>query len=186
MVLPRHHRQSTARMHCKQLSPGPRRSRKAVRGFTLIELMVVVAIIGVLAAVAVPVYRNYVMRAAMSQTIVQLDQYTTQASVYYQTNGRLPGYADVGFPAFFATYNAVYGQPSDMWNQILYYTTFDGRRSVVLFYSKNPHRFGNQFWQVAIQFRTTNGFFEFNCASNAAAQPALPASCHNSLLNWNW
>ena len=156
------------------------------RGFTLLELMVVIAIVGILAAVAVPLYRNYVSRAAMAETITQLDELTNEAAIFYQSEGRLPTYSDVGFPSFFAPYSTVYGQDSDVWNQILYYTTWDGNRTVVLFFSKNPHRFDNQVWQVAALFRTNNGFFEFNCTSNPAAQTALPETCHNSLLNWSW
>lgn len=156
------------------------------RGFTLIELMVVVGILGVLAAIAVPTYQTYVARAALTQTVTQLDTFAMDAEIYYQTEGELPTYSDVGFPSFFSTYGAVYGQNSDVWNQILYYTTWDKRRGVVLFYSKSPHRFDNQFWQVAVLFRTTNGYFESICTSTFAAQNAMPETCRNTLLNWNW
>ena len=40
------------------------------KGFTLIELMIVVAIIGILAAIAVPAYQNYVTRAQVSEAII--------------------------------------------------------------------------------------------------------------------
>ena len=48
-------------------------ARNVQKGFTLIELMIVVAIIGILAAVALPAYQDYTVRARVSEAIVQAD-----------------------------------------------------------------------------------------------------------------
>jgi|SaaInl7_200m_RNA_FD_contig_41_239499_length_472_multi_5_in_0_out_0_1 type II secretion system protein G len=59
-------------------------------GFSLVELMIVIVIIGVLAAVAVPIYSNNVMKAKMSEADASLGSIRTQLRVYYGENGEYP------------------------------------------------------------------------------------------------
>ncbi|MBT3227558.1 MAG: prepilin-type N-terminal cleavage/methylation domain-containing protein [Candidatus Marinimicrobia bacterium] len=59
-------------------------------GFSLVELMIVIVIIGVLAAVAVPIYNNNVMKAKMSEADAALGSIRTQLRVYYGENGTYP------------------------------------------------------------------------------------------------
>lgn len=57
---------------------------KKQQGFTLIELMIVVAIIGILAAIAIPAYNDYTKKARFSEVLSIGDTYKTAVSVCYQ------------------------------------------------------------------------------------------------------
>ncbi|HEV7613168.1 MAG TPA: pilin [Steroidobacteraceae bacterium] len=66
--------------------------KKVQQGFTLIELMIVVAIIGILAAIAIPAYQDYTIRAKVTEGIGLADAAKTAVSEAYQS-ADLPGVA---------------------------------------------------------------------------------------------
>ena len=63
---------------------------KAQKGFTLIELMIVVAIIGILAAIAIPAYQDYTIRSKVTELINAAGVCKTSVAEYYQAVGLFP------------------------------------------------------------------------------------------------
>ena len=65
------------------------------KGFTLIELMIVVAIIGILAAVAIPAYQDYIARAQVSEAVSLLGSSKTPMAEFFASQGGWPQTSDV-------------------------------------------------------------------------------------------
>jgi type IV pilus assembly protein PilA len=94
--------------------------RKVQKGFTLIELMIVVAIIGILAAIAIPAYQDYTVRSKMSEVVLAASGPRTAVTETFQTNGSMTanaGAAGIGATAdYVSTYvsGLTYAQTSSL------------------------------------------------------------------------
>ena len=89
--------------------------RSMQQGFTLIELMIVVAIIGILAAVALPAYQDYTVRAKTSEVVLGASGGKTAIAEAYQSLGHMPEVASAGISAQVSPYVAsvAYTKTSD-------------------------------------------------------------------------
>ncbi len=67
-----------------------KQAKRGQQGFTLIELMIVVAIVGILAAIAIPAYQDYIIRSKVSEAAAALGACKTSVSEYTQTNAAFP------------------------------------------------------------------------------------------------
>jgi type IV pilus assembly protein PilA len=81
----------------KQIMKAPKIVKKAEGGFTLIELMIVVAIIGILAAVAIPAYQNYIAKSKANAALADITGGKTQYELL-ATEGTVQDNTSVGLP----------------------------------------------------------------------------------------
>ena len=88
----------------------PKIVKKAQAGFTLIELMIVVAIIGILAAVAIPAYQNYVAKSKFTAALAEVSAGKTAFDVKLNDGATIAAPEDVGLaPAASPTSNCKFG-----------------------------------------------------------------------------
>jgi type IV pilus assembly protein PilA len=70
--------------------------KRVQQGFTLIELMIVVAIVGILAAIAIPAYSDYVTRSKVSEVLASLGACKTSVAEFVATKGAMPDTSNAG------------------------------------------------------------------------------------------
>ena len=142
--------------------------RKVQQGFTLIELMIVVAIIGILAAIAIPQYQNYTARAQVAEALTLMDAQKTAAVEYFNNNGSFSNYASGGtLPGTLAgKYVSTIGAGTPSGSSITFTATMNSSGVNSLISGKN------------ITLATTDGGASWTCGTNASAGTAvLPSSC---------
>ena len=146
------------------------------QGFTLIELMIVVAIIGILAAIAIPAYQDYTIRAQVSEGLNLAAGAKAAVTEYYQDRGAL------------ATTNAMAGLEAaasiagNYVDQVGVGADGGGAAGVITVrYSSTAPQRANAIIDGAtltLTPDTTNpGSVDWNCASAVLANKHLPAAC---------
>lgn len=134
--------------------------KRVQQGFTLIELMIVVAIIGILAAVALPAYRDYTVRAKVSELILAASSAKNTITEYVNTYGTLPSSASV----------SVESQTSDYVSSV----TFDGTDVIVTASSKESAISGKT---LLLEPTASGGQVTWVCKAGTLDAKYLPSSC---------
>lgn len=141
---------------------------KLQKGFTLIELMIVIAIIGILAAIALPAYQDYTVRSKVSEGLNMVGAAKLAVAETYDSTGA------------FALNNASYGMPTAASIQGTYVSFISavGTRITIQYMPAgvggNPPADGQTIFIVA---STNTGSVEWDCTTGTMPAKYRPANC---------
>ena len=146
---------------------------KKQQGFTLIELMIVVAIIGILAAIAIPAYQDYTIRAQVSEGLSLAAGAKASVTEYYQDRGFYPG----------TNQNAGISTNTSITGNYVSQVTIGGGIITVQYSSNNPQQANQAINGAQLQLSpvTNAGSVDWNCRAIAAPLSTqskwLPSAC---------
>ena len=137
--------------------------KRLQKGFTLIELMIVVAIVGILAAVALPAYSNYTARAYAAEALGVAQGYKTAIIEYHSANG--------GYPANLAAINKA-TIATEVIDSIAVSSS-----GVITVTMEAVGGFASTDTIVLTPTFTTGAGYDWDCTSAAADDAQLPSDC---------
>ncbi|MEO8153084.1 MAG: pilin [Rhizobacter sp.] len=140
--------------------------KRIQQGFTLIELMIVVAIIGILAAVALPAYRDYTVRAKVSEVILAASSGKTSVAEQAATYGGMPTTAS----------GAINTQTSPYVSSVAYASTSTATGTITAIASTKETAISGSNVVLTGSFDTSTGQVSWVC-SGSIAPKYLPSSC---------
>ncbi|KAA1176449.1 pilin [Marinobacter salinexigens] len=154
------------------------------QGFTLIELMIVVAIIGILAAVAIPAYQDYTIRAQVSEGMTMASEIKTAVSEYHSARGNFVDTLDAyGLASAAGSYKGNYVSAIDIGNSGAIDVTYGNRANTaiagsVLTIRPGLNEAGGIAW-ICGKAATPSGIDDKGSDSTTLENKYLPSDCRN-------
>ena len=133
------------------------------KGFTLIELMIVVAIIGILAAIAIPAYQNYTKRSHVSEGLSLSGGAKTAITEYYSSKGEWP------------TDNAAAGVSTTIKGNAVNSVVVTGSGTITVTYNTKVTPNGT----IVLKGRDANGAVQWDCTGGNLDAKFRPANCRS-------
>lgn len=133
------------------------------KGFTLIELMIVVAIIGILAAIAIPAYQNYTKRSHVSEGLSLAGGAKTAVTEYYSSKGEWP------------TDNAEAGISSTITGNAVKSVVVTGSGTITVTYNTKAEADKN----IILKGSDANGAVQWDCTGGDLDPKYRPANCRS-------
>lgn len=140
------------------------------KGFTLIELMIVIAIVGILAAVALPAYQDYTARAQMSEALTLAEGQKAAVVEYYSDNGVFPANNNSAGIATASTIKGKYVAKVEVGAN----TSGATITSTMNTSGVNKDISGKT---LVLEGKQNSGSFEWTCKAGTVDNKFLPSSC---------
>jgi len=134
------------------------------RGFTLIELMIVIAIVGILASIAMPSYRSYVQQATVSQALSMMQAIKTDIMETHAMGGAMPSNSDQFF------YD---GAADAEIERIHWYSDSNGPRIVADFGPATGSLENKRLWMI-MDADSNPAMIQWRCTTHTSSSLAIP------------